>query len=386
MNIPKGFRVSTLCCGIRSKKMTKNDVAFFLSDVPANFALVTTQNQFVGEPVKWNRKIAASQKSVRGVLINTGQANVATGEQGKKDVEEMAHLSSVQAKISKKEEMFIASTGVIGKRINMEAFRKNFFDLSFSSEEVAFRKAAKTILTTDLVSKVSSTAVDGVSILGVAKGSGMIEPNMATMLAVIMTDADIPNKILQEMLKRVSNRTFNCVSVDTDTSTSDCAFLLANGLSGKVDHIKFERALEKVCTHLSRKIAQDGEGATKLITVHISGAESDLSARIVGKAIVNSPLVKSAMFGNDANWGRIAMSMGKCGEKISPEKGKIAIGKHVVYDGKPKTGNEEKIEEHLRKNSEIIIEVFCGVGKGKAIVWGCDLTYDYVKINAEYHT
>jgi glutamate N-acetyltransferase/amino-acid N-acetyltransferase len=386
--IPNNFKVTSKFCALRSHGKG-HDVAFFVSDIPANFAVVTTQNSFIGEPVKYCRNIAKKQheKKMSGILIHVGQANVGTGQNGYKIVEKMAELAAIEIN-STAHEIFVAGTGVIGQAVKFENFAKNFPNNNFGNSQIDFENSAQAILTTDLVEKIVSIQVDGVNILAITKGSGMIEPNMATMLSVILTDAKISNQKAQEILKRVTDKTFNSVSVDSDTSTSDMVFLLANGTAKnpEIDLEKFEVACEKICKKLARKIAIDGEGATKLLTVKILEAKNTQSAKKMAKSVVNSPLLKTAIFGNDGNWGRIAMAIGKTCEPINPEKMQILIGDFCVYNGQPVKFDEEKLTNYLKTQSEIIISVAIGVGEFSSEVWGCDLSHDYIKINAEYRT
>jgi glutamate N-acetyltransferase/amino-acid N-acetyltransferase len=248
--------------------------------------------------------------------------------------------------------------------------------------------AARAIMTTDMYPKYISRPVGSAVVAGIAKGAGMIEPNMATMLAYIMTDADLPLQVMRPMLRRVVDRSFNAISIDTDTSTSDTVVLMANGLAGAVNRRAFEEALIEVCEHLAREIARNGEGASKLLTVQVSGAKNPRQAKFVAKAVVNSPLVKTAVYGCDPKWGRVVMAVGKCADEqdIEPTRTTIRFGPTAVFElGSPVECDLETLQKYLGQK-EVEIGVDLGIGNATACVWGCDLTEGYVKENAYYTT
>src|SRR6266487_4020984 len=282
-----------------------------------------------------------------------------------------------------------SSTGVIGWQLPMEKMREGMRNFAREMQPGQLDRAALAIMTTDTRPKMRAARIGNAVLVGIAKGVGMIEPNMATMLSYFMTDAKIAPDTLKQCLQEAVARSFNMVSVDSDTSTSDTAAIMANGLAGEVDLDEFRRALTTMATELAKEMARDGEGATKLIEVTVDSASSFTQAKRVAKSIVNSPLVKTAIFGADPNWGRIAMAIGKCEEQtaIVPEKVSIAFGNLPVYqDGRPRDDdNLEQLTAYLR-NPDVLIHVSLGLGDASATVWGCDLSYEYVRINGEYTT
>jgi len=269
----------------------------------------------------------------------------------------------------------------------MDKIETYISNLSSNMKEADFPLAARGIMTTDTVPKVASVQIGEASLVGIAKGVGMMEPNMATLLVFFMTDANLKGEELNVIFKRVMNKTFNCLSIDTDTSTSDSAIILANGISGDVDHDIFETALYDVSEYLVKEIAKDGEGATKLIEVFVDEASSEDQAKIVAKSIVNSPLVKTAVYGADPNWGRVAMAIGKCEEQIdiTPETTIIRFCGFEVY---PKPLNQDDLQKltDLLMREEVNISVSLGIGDNSATVWGCDLSHAYIDINTAYST
>ncbi|MBG9545267.1 ornithine acetyltransferase [Cytobacillus firmus] len=382
-NMPKGFYTSSKSLGIKDATL---DFTVILSAKPANAAAMFTQSRFCGAPIPIGKKNVANGK-LQCFAINSKTANVATGDEGIKNVIEIIDLIAMELNIFP-EDILPSSTGVIGHQLPMNKIREGIKNLKGNMAEGGLEKSAEAIMTTDTYPKLKLCKIGNATLVGIAKGSGMIEPNMATMLAYFVTDAEIPSNTLQTILKEAVNQSFNMVSVDTDTSTSDTVAIMANGLAGNVDLQEFKDSLTAMSIDLAKEIARDGEGATKLLEVTVDGASSFLQAKKIGKSIVNSPLVKTAVFGKDPNWGRIAMAIGKCEDEVDvdPEKISIYFGNTLIYKEKPiNDDNLIKIQNYL-ENPEIKIRVSLGLGTQEATVWGCDLSYDYVRINGEYTT
>ncbi len=390
---PKGFKAAGVHCGIKHKK---KDLAIIVSEVPASVAGVFTTNKVQAAPIKVTKEVVYNTKKMQALIVNSGNANACTGKQGLADAYEMQALAAAKLNIDFNL-VGVASTGVIGEIMKMEPIKLGVDMLEPADTLESGIDFSQAILTTDTVMKNTtySTIVDGVEVIisGTAKGSGMIEPNMATMLGFITTDAKIDSEHLQAALSSITECTFNSITVDGDTSTNDTVVVMANGLAGNEtltpahkDWNNFYLALKLVAEDLSKSIARDGEGATKLIEVEVEGAISDEEARKVAKTIVGSPLVKTAVFGNDANWGRIIAAIGYSDCEVDPEKITIQIGGHtMVENGEPIAFSEEQLIEVL-KQSEVKIHVFLQLGAGYGRAWGCDLTYDYVQINASYRS
>ncbi|MER1986977.1 MAG: bifunctional ornithine acetyltransferase/N-acetylglutamate synthase [Solibacillus sp.] len=390
---PKGFTAAGIHCGIKHKK---KDLAILLSEVPASVAGVFTTNAVQAAPIKVTKEVVYNAKKMQAMIVNSGNANACTGKQGLADAYEMQKLAAEQFGLEQGH-IGVASTGVIGEIMNMEPIQKGMTMLKPDAKLESGIDFAQSILTTDTVMKNTTYAVtiDGkeVIISGTAKGSGMIEPNMATMLGFIATDANIESDELQKALSSITDCTFNSITVDGDTSTNDTVVVMANGLAGNdtltpahPEWENFYTALRLVSEDLAKAIARDGEGATKLIEVEVDGAVSDEEARKIAKTIVGSPLVKTAVFGCDANWGRIICAVGYSGATVDPEKITIKIGgATMVENGEPIKFSEEQLIEIL-KQPEVKIYVSLDVGEGHGFAWGCDLTYDYVQINASYRS
>ncbi|MEL3962018.1 bifunctional ornithine acetyltransferase/N-acetylglutamate synthase [Lysinibacillus endophyticus] len=390
---PKGFSASGIHCGIKHKK---KDLAILKSEVPASVAGVFTTNAVQAAPLKVSKEVVYNTKKMQAIIVNSGNANACTGKQGIADAYEMQKLAADKLGIDPSL-VGVASTGVIGEILNMEPIRSGVGMLNLGNNLEDGIDFAQAILTTDTVMKNTtySTIVDGkeVIISGTAKGSGMIEPNMATMLGFITTDANIESDELQKALSEITDLTFNSITVDGDTSTNDTVLVMANGLAGNdpltpahPDWANFYSTLKAVAEDLAKAIARDGEGATKLIEVEVEGAISDEEARKIAKTVVGSPLVKTAVFGCDANWGRIIAAVGYSGATVDPEKITIKIGNALmVENGEPVKFSEEELIKILKAN-EVKINVSLGQGEGKGLAWGCDLTYDYVQINASYRS
>ena len=401
---PKGFKATGIAAGL--KPSGSPDLALIFSETEAIAAGVFTTSQVRAACVDYCRQRLQQKASAKAILCNAGQANAATGEQGWQDARESAELLGKSLNISP-EAILLASTGVIGQRIKMEALRAGIPQLVATLSETGAEAAAKAITTTDLVTKsiALETEIDGrpVRIGGIAKGSGMIHPNMATMLSFVTCDAAVSTSLWQQMLTQAANQSFNQITVDGDTSTNDSLIALANGqsrtpaiteISSKPAQ-KLQGMLTAVCQHLAKAIARDGEGATCLIEVQVSGAPDNEAARQIAKTIVGSSLVKSAIFGRDPNWGRIAAAAGRAGVVFHQEDLQIKLGNFVMMEnGQPLDYDRAAASNYLKqaaagtylKEDTVLISVCVGNGSGTGIAWGCDLSYDYVKINAEYTT
>lgn len=391
---PKGFLAAGVKAGI--KKSGKQDVAIIYSEVPAAAAGVFTTNTMAAAPVVISRKVAASGVA-SAVAVNAGCANACTGEQGTLDAQQMAKEAAAALSVPT-EQVFVASTGIIGQTLPMDKLTAGIKDAASKLTKEGEADACMAILTTDTTEKKTAytfpVAGQTVTIAGMAKGSGMIHPNMATMLGFITTDAAIDSALLQQALKTATEVSFNMVSVDGDTSTNDSVFVMANGMAGNAkitdaasaDFAVFQEALTTVCTDLAKKIAKDGEGASKFLEVNVEGAASFASAKKIAMAIAKSPLVKTAFFGEDPNWGRIICAIGYSGENIQPADTNIWIGDvQVVADGMGADFKEAALKTIMAKD-DIVITAKVGNGTEKATVWTCDFSYEYVKINGEYHT
>lgn len=390
---PKGFSAAGIHCGIKHKK---KDLAILFSEVPASVAGVFTTNAIQAAPIKVTKEVVYNNQKMQAIIVNSGNANACTGKQGIADAYEMQKLAAEKLGIEPYY-VGVCSTGVIGEVMKMDPIRSGVGQIELGNKLENGIDFAQSILTTDTVMKDTtySTIIDGkeVIISGTAKGSGMIEPNMATMLGFITTDANIESAQLQKALSEITDVTFNSITVDGDTSTNDTVLVMANGLAGNnplspihPDWANFFGALKAVAEDLAKSIARDGEGATKLIEVEVVGAVNDTEARKIAKTVVGSPLVKTAVFGCDANWGRIIAAVGYSGATVDPEKITIKIGNAVmVENGEPIPFSEEALIEILKGN-EVKIFVSLEQGEGHGIAWGCDLTYDYVQINASYRS
>jgi glutamate N-acetyltransferase/amino-acid N-acetyltransferase len=400
---PKGYRAAGIAAGL--KPSGAPDLALIWSDVEAIAAGVFTTSVVRAACVDYCRQRLEEKASARAILCNAGQANAATGEQGLADTLESADLLARELSISPNS-VLIASTGVIGQRIRMDALRTGIPAVVAASSTEGNDAAAKAICTTDLVPKTIAleTTFEGrpVRIGGICKGSGMIHPNMATMLAFVTCDATVSSHLWHDMLKRAADRSFNQITVDGDTSTNDTLIALTNGQSRTPaitemgpEAETLEAGLTAVCQHLAKAIARDGEGATCLIEVQVSGAPDDAAARRVAKTIVGSSLVKSAVFGRDPNWGRIAAAAGRAGVSFDQDNLRIQLGEFLLMEnGQPLAFDRPAASAYLKqaaagaylKEDTVLMQVQIGNGPGSGIAWGCDLSYDYVKINAEYTT
>ena len=387
---PLGFHAAGIHCGLKKKKL---DLGWIYSETPASVAGVFTTNQVQAAPIKQSKAVVQAGK-IQAVIVNSGNANACTGEQGLHNAQTMQQLAGAQLDIAP-ELVAVASTGVIGHQLDMAKITSGVTALKQTAEQAAHFQQA--ILTTDTIEKsvtVKTVIADQeVIISGCAKGSGMIHPNMATMLGFVTTDAAISSELLQTALKELTEVTFNQITVDGDTSTNDMVLVLANGMAGNpemttvtTDYEQFKAALAWVMTELAKLIAKDGEGATKLIEVNVVGAQTAIAARMIAKSIVGSMLVKSAIFGKDPNWGRILCAVGYSGIEFDPATVTIELAGITVFEkGEPLAFDQTQMAENLAAEAvNITVKLAAGVATGQA--WGCDLTYDYVKINALYHT
>ncbi len=400
---PKGFKSSGITAGL--KPSNAPDLALIWSETEAIAAGVFTLSCVRAACVDYCRQTLQKKASAKAILCNAGQANAATGEQGWEDVYTTANALAEELRIEPSA-VLLASTGVIGQRIKMDKLVAAIPQLVSELSDKGGEATAKAIVTTDLVTKsiALETIIDDrpVRIGGISKGSGMIHPNMATMLSFVTCDAAVSTQLWQEMLKRAADKSFNQITVDGDTSTNDTLIALANGQSRtraitKMDANgqKLEAMLTEVCQYLAKAIARDGEGATCLIEVEVTGANNQADANKIAKTIVGSSLVKSAIFGHDPNWGRIAGAAGRAGVKFKQEELRIQLGDILLMDnGQPQQFDRQAASDYLTtatqgeylKTDTVNIKVSVGNGEGTGKAWGCDLSYDYVKINAEYTT
>lgn len=398
---PKGFKAFGLRAGIKPGK-TNKDMAMVWSDTSANYAAVFTTNRVKAAPVLWDREIAEQGKPVRAIVINSGIANACTGDRGKKDTEETARMAAEALSVLTNE-VLVASTGVIGAPLPMDVIKKGIKELSgkLQSDIEGGTLAAEAIMTTDTKKKEIAVEFElcgkRVTMGGMCKGSGMIHPNMGTMLAFVTTDADISAELLRKALKADAEDTFNMVSVDGDTSTNDTLMVLANGCAGNApiteegeDFDAFKKALHFINEYLAKRIAEDGEGATRLFEVTVLNAKTKKDARVLARSVVSSNLTKAAIFGKDANWGRILCALGYSGGEFTPDKTDVIIKSNkgeiqLVKGGMAAPYSEERASKILGSDAVCaIIDVHDG--GFSATAWGCDLTFDYVTINADYRS
>lgn len=384
--LPRGFSAHVANVGIKD---ATDDLVVVTSDVACHAAAVFTRSRFSGPSVVVSRAHAADHR-LQALVCVSKNANVATGAEGLANAHELARLTAGAVGCDE-QDVLVTSTGVIGRQYPMDRLRTHLSQLQGPFDVDDATAVATAMMTTDTHPKVAACTIEGsegpVRVVGVAKGVGMIEPDMATMLAFVLTDAALDVDDLDAGVRRVAERTFNSLSVDTDTSTSDTFAVLANGAAGPVDPAVFEAALDEVCTDLTRQLARDGEGATTLLLVDVAEARDDDQARRVAKAIVNSPLVKTAVHGADPNWGRVAMAIGKCSDDtdIDQEEVRILFGDVEVYPRRIGDVELAGLEDYLR-GDEVVIRVELGTGGAHWRVYGCDLTDGYVRINADYTT
>ena len=390
---PKGFKAAGVKAGL--KKSGKEDVAIIYSTSPAAAAGVFTQNTMAAAPVIVSRQVSELGRA-SAIVVNSGCANACTGRQGLADAQEMAGLTARLLEIEA-DEVFVASTGIIGVTLPMDKLAAGIKKAVSELSEEGGNKASQAILTTDTFSKACAYEflLGGVPvrIAGIAKGSGMIHPNMATMLSFITTDAAIAAPLLKQALTDAVNVSFNMVSVDGDTSTNDMVAVLANGAGGNplidqtgTDYQTFAGALRQVCTELAKLVARDGEGASKFLEITVRGAANFADAKQAAMTVAKSPLVKTAFFGQDPNWGRIICAIGYSGAQALPEKTTMAIGNITIVEQGMGIGYDEQALKAVMAEHDITVTVDLGVGSAEATVWSCDFSYEYVKINGEYHT
>ena len=384
VQLPLGFRSHVANIGIKD---TTDDFTLVVADTTCAAAGVFTQSRFAGPSVLVSREHIANL-CARAVVVISKNANVATGSEGMSNAREVV-AGVATALACDPTDVLIASTGVIGRQYPMVQVRSGLSAIPKEFTSTSAEAVANGIMTTDTVHKVAEATIKGSSarVVGVAKGVGMIEPNMATLITMIFTDALIAPTELDHVFRKVIDRTFNCVSVDTDTSTSDTAIVMASGAAGAVDAVAFEAALHEVALSLTKQVARDGEGAEKLIEVHVDCAKDRDQAKTVAKAIVNSPLVKTAVHGADPNWGRVAMAVGKCSQHsdINQDNVVIRFGSQEVYPTQVDAAGLANLSNYMR-GTDVRIHVSLATGTSDATVWGCDLTDGYVRINADYTT
>ncbi len=383
--LPSGFRVAGVHCGVKVATHAK-DLALFVSDGPAVAAGTFTTNLVAAAPVCRTRTLVPAA-TVRAVVVNSGNANACTGEQGVRDAHAMAEHVAERIGCAP-EQVLVCSTGLIGVPLPMEAIARGIRDAAeqLSDSVDAWRDAARAILTTDTTTKVAVSTTTP-RVFGLAKGAGMIAPRMATMLAFLFTDVAVTDPAgLQRVLRGVVSETFNCISVDGHTSTNDSVIMLASGASKQqADPETLSCALMEVCRDLARQIVADGEGATKLVTIEVEGADSYRDARLAARAMADSVLVKTALYGGDPNWGRIVSAAGYSGASFDPQRVTVAINGVVVYErGTPVPFDRSALSEAMRQAKEIQLRLDLGAGEQRCTFWTCDLTEAYVRFNAEY--
>ena len=390
---PQGIKAAGVKCGIR---FNKKDLTLIYSEKVADAWGTFTTNKFKAAPLIVTKKnLSESKGKLQAILINSGTANACTGEKGLKDAWETVNYVSEGLKIDK-EYVAVTSTGKIGEFLPLKKIKTGLKEAISKLSISGGTKAAEAILTTD--TKKKEIAINfklgeqEVKIGGMAKGSGMIHPNMATMLGFITSDISIKGELLQKTLQQVVEKSFNMISVDGDMSTNDMVLLMANGLAGNrlidkkdEDYYKFYQALHYVTEYLAKCIVKDGEGATKMIEVEVKNALSFAEAKNVAKAVINSPLVKTAIFGEDPNWGRILAAVGYSGVEVIPDKVDLYLKEKIVENGQPLNFSRQKVYEYLESSDEVKIIIDLKMGEESATAWGCDLTSDYVKINTKYN-
>ena len=390
---PQGFTAAGVRAGI--KKNGNLDVAVIYTQKEAAVAGVFTKNLVAAAPVHLS-KIVVGTGTAHAVVANAGCANACTGEQGIRDAEAMATIAANELGC-RQDDVIVASTGLIGSNIPMDKMTSGIKDAVKNLSREGSVNAGNAIITTDTYSKACATEVmiGGVEVRfgAIAKGSGMIRPDMATMLCFITTDADIDQKLLQEALRDATEVSFNCMTVDGDMSTNDSVVVLANGAAGNKkivdkgsDYQTFYETLKTICIELAKRIAADGEGASKFLTINVTGAESFADAKKVGMSVANSPLVKTAFFGQDANPGRTICAVGYSGVHVVPEKITIKFGGLTVYDKGLVTKFDADEMRKVLADHDITVDIELGLGSAQATVYTCDLTFAYVKINADYTT
>jgi glutamate N-acetyltransferase/amino-acid N-acetyltransferase len=393
LHLARGYRFAGVPCGLRDEP-GRRDLALVVSDTPAAAAGVFTQNRVVAAPVQVSRKRVPTA-TARGVVVCSGNANACTGERGLADAERMAALAAEQVGC-RPDQMLVCSTGVIGRPLPMDTIEAGIPKAAraLAGTAVGLDAAAHAILTTDTRIKVSSRSLKfargEVRLTGFAKGAAMIGPNLATMLAFVFTDAPAEPRLLQHALKRAADVSFNCVSVEGHTSTNDTVLLFANGSGSPLtgdDGRRFESAVGEVCTDLARAIAADAEGAKHLVTIEVEGLPDDDDARRIAKAVADSPLVKTAIYGADPNWGRIVSAAGYAGVPFEERQVSLWLGDLPLYrDGAPLPFDAAAASAYLKQNRDVTLRLRFTLGTGSCTFWTCDLTPEYVRLNADYTT
>jgi glutamate N-acetyltransferase/amino-acid N-acetyltransferase len=389
-----GVRMATAAAGIRYAGRT--DLLLVRFNPRARVAGVFTRSRCASAPVEWDRERLAAGGGAWALVVNSGNANAFTGMKGRQAVAATASAAA-QAVGCAPDEVFLASTGVIGEPLDPAPFREHLGKLAAQAHPDGFLDAARAIMTTDTYPKLATrfieTAAGGVRLNGIVKGAGMIAPDMATMLAFLFTDADLDSAALQRCLEDAVADTFNAITIDGDTSTSDTVLLFATGeraprtrlAAGEID--AFRHALSDLCRDLAHQVVRDGEGVTRFVEIAVEGAESDASAKTIARSIANSPLVKTALAGGDANWGRVVMAIGKAGEPANRDRLSIWFGPHrVAFEGERDPAYSEAAVSAYMQASNLLIRADLGIGRGRATIWTCDLTAEYVAINADYRS
>jgi glutamate N-acetyltransferase/amino-acid N-acetyltransferase len=387
-----GFKAAGIASGL--KKKGQKDLGLIYSQVPANVAGLFTENRVKAAPVLLDMELMKSGVC-QAIIVNSGNANCCTGKQGIRDARTMAHLAASELGISK-DLVFVASTGVIGEPLPIEKIKTAVPDLVRSLQPDGLSELARSIMTTDTVPKTASArgVVEGktFTVTGVAKGAGMIRPDMATMLCFVCTDVEASPDILKETLVKAADRSFNRITIDGDTSTNDTVMVMSNGLSGAVIRSLahkniFQKVLDEILLNLAKQLIRDGEGVTKLVEIKVRGAVSDSDARNVADTVAHSPLVKTSFFGEDANWGRIVGAVGRAGAKIDPDK--IDIYFDDVQMVKAGMGCGKVAEAEATKvlcKPEFVVTIDLNMGRGSDLIYTCDFSVDYVRINADYRS
>lgn len=381
-----GVKCGTAFAGIKrtEKRINRPDLLVVVTEEPCEFAAVFTRNDVKAAPIKVSMEVKGK---VSGIVANSGNANACTGERGIADALEMAKLTS---QLTGKGKFLVASTGVIGEPMPMEKVRKGIAEAVKNLGSAKGEEPAKAIMTTDTFPKLSFREGEGFVVGGIAKGAGMIDPAMATMLSFVATDAKVPKELLERALKEAVEVSFNAITVDGDMSTNDCVFLLSTGKSSveitEENYWEFKGVLTEVLKELAYQIVKDGEGATKVARIVVEKAMSKEQAIAVSRKIALSPLVKTAIFGCDPNWGRIAAAAGAAMVGVEEEKMEIYIGNYLLFKGKRVDYREDEVANYMKESEEIFIRVVLNQGESSFEYLTCDLTYDYVRINAEYRT
>lgn len=395
IRVPKGFRLAGVSCGLK-REPGKLDLTLVVSDVPAAAAGVYTQNLVYAAPVALDRQRTPSDH-IRAVVIDSGNANACTGERGLKDAHEMARLAALTCG-AQEENALVLSTGIIGAFLPMDKIAKGIETAAtqLGADEASLLAAARGMLTTDTVHKLSGRTVDiggrTIQVTGLAKGAAMMGPNMATMLALVLTDAPVDARAAQAALSAATADTFNCISVEGHMSTNDTVLLVANGAAGGAhltgkELAQFQEALHDVCQDLAKAIPADGEGATHLITIEVLGCADRKSAMQIAKTVANSPLVKAAIHGADPNWGRIVSAAGYAEIPFDPAKVTLYVNGFLLYqNGSPVAFDGQAVSQSIRDNRDTLVRLEMGEGQASIRFWTTDLTAEYIRLNADYHT